>query len=496
MNPLMNILGMPNPAEMPAMKFPGGPTEAPTGDLQGMLFAEFLQLIPAQSEINGNGEAVPLDLQMPEENPEETPLLAGLFMPEVTAEEPTAEQPVLEVEPEKPAAMPEISDEAITLLKMQGVKIETILPPETKVSGNVEELIPAEEDKLIPTDLLTSDEDMPIMAVQAVPPDNGKKQAVIDPLSLAVDPETYKAQATIEPIVTVEKGVEPIKLEVDRQTVAAIESLKEPLNIKEINVNTIIKPQQTDNSGPAKPVIGAESGELSMQLKNLNQDEDQSFDTNLKDNQKLYIKEVNNGTAKAAKDASETFRTFFETNTVDHKTDAGHSGSNAKADVDITVSQSTQNSPASDIPKTETQAVRFVVPNDLNDGKGLNNRSVMIKMEPEHLGPMRMTLSNAHDGLHARLVVDTAAAKTAVEGNLNHLMEQLGRQGIKVEFFDVSVGGSMVDGDSQDEQMTKFSQRFAKSRQGYSSGLSSESIATGRGGPRSYIGSAGVNCFA
>ncbi len=140
-----------------------------------------------------------------------------------------------------------------------------------------------------------------------------------------------------------------------------------------------------------------------------------------------------------------------------------------------------------------TPPMRFVLPENLKNQTLERGRTIMIKMEPENLGSVRMTMSSIHDTITARLVVDSPLARTAVEANLNQLLEQLDRQGIKVDFFDVSVGGSLV-GDNAREHAAPSSRR--------SSGRfvsDFEKIWSGNDGssPRlNYIGASGVNCLA
>jgi hypothetical protein len=97
--------------------------------------------------------------------------------------------------------------------------------------------------------------------------------------------------------------------------------------------------------------------------------------------------------------------------------------------------------------KFNQPAVRFTLPDNLAQAMKSRSQSVMIKIEPEHLGPARLNLSIRNDVLTARLTVDTSQAKAAVEGSLDRLTEQLSRAGIKVNHIEVSLRG----GDSQNQ---------------------------------------------
>ncbi|MEW6014636.1 MAG: flagellar hook-length control protein FliK, partial [Candidatus Zixiibacteriota bacterium] len=94
--------------------------------------------------------------------------------------------------------------------------------------------------------------------------------------------------------------------------------------------------------------------------------------------------------------------------------------------------------------KLDIQSVRFTAPLESDIRELKSGRTVIIKMEPEHLGPVRLTLSTSGDSLHGRMTVQSMEARTAVEGNLNELQEQLSRQGIKLDSFQISLAGGQV----------------------------------------------------
>jgi hypothetical protein len=94
--------------------------------------------------------------------------------------------------------------------------------------------------------------------------------------------------------------------------------------------------------------------------------------------------------------------------------------------------------------KTEPAAVRFILPAE-TVGKSLKNgRTVVIKMEPEHLGHIRLSLSSSGDILHGRMTVQSLEARAVVEANLTELHDQLSRQGIKLDSFQISLSGEQV----------------------------------------------------
>jgi len=66
-------------------------------------------------------------------------------------------------------------------------------------------------------------------------------------------------------------------------------------------------------------------------------------------------------------------------------------------------------------------------------------QSIMIKIEPEQLGPARLHLTMHNNVLTARVTVESAMARTAVEHSLNQLTDQLSRAGIEVDRIEVSL---------------------------------------------------------
>ena len=94
--------------------------------------------------------------------------------------------------------------------------------------------------------------------------------------------------------------------------------------------------------------------------------------------------------------------------------------------------------------QTTTPPARFTLPDNLAAALKTNSRSVMISVEPDHLGPARLHLAMHNDALTARLTVDSIHAKAAVESSLDQLTDQLARAGVKVHHVEVSVSGGDV----------------------------------------------------
>ncbi|MBD3257681.1 hypothetical protein GF377_04555, partial [candidate division GN15 bacterium] len=90
----------------------------------------------------------------------------------------------------------------------------------------------------------------------------------------------------------------------------------------------------------------------------------------------------------------------------------------------------------------EPAPVRIMLPEQFEtSGKPLN-QTLMLRIEPEHLGPARLNLHLRNEILTARVTVDTPLAKATVEQSLDQLTSQLARVGITVDRIEVAVGGN------------------------------------------------------
>jgi len=88
-----------------------------------------------------------------------------------------------------------------------------------------------------------------------------------------------------------------------------------------------------------------------------------------------------------------------------------------------------------------TRTVRFSLPDNLQAKLQPNGQSVSIRIEPEHLGPARLSLTISHDKLRARVIVETAEVKALVERSLDRLVQQLTKAGIEIDKIEVALDG-------------------------------------------------------
>ncbi|MEW5924334.1 MAG: flagellar hook-length control protein FliK [Candidatus Zixiibacteriota bacterium] len=151
--------------------------------------------------------------------------------------------------------------------------------------------------------------------------------------------------------------------------------------------------------------------------------------------------------------------------------------------------------------KTSTTAeqsatVKFVLPEDLS-GKNIQSKhTIFIKLEPESLGTVRLTLSSQGDSIMGRMVVDSTTARNAVESHINNLLENLAEKGVQLDAFQVSVGGGQTGRRyMQDNYSTSANRQYGWSREMEKYENELQGITTASRGNQ-YIGRLGVNWLA
>ncbi|RKX29861.1 MAG: hypothetical protein DRP47_00550 [Candidatus Zixiibacteriota bacterium] len=102
--------------------------------------------------------------------------------------------------------------------------------------------------------------------------------------------------------------------------------------------------------------------------------------------------------------------------------------------------------------KVDLQPVKFNIPENLRTWLKPNGQSIRLNIEPEHLGPARLSLHIHNNQLRAVVVVENTQAKMTVEGSLDHLMDALNKADIQVDRIEVNV-------DQQNAREQLFQQR-------------------------------------
>jgi len=87
-----------------------------------------------------------------------------------------------------------------------------------------------------------------------------------------------------------------------------------------------------------------------------------------------------------------------------------------------------------------------------------------FKIEPEHLGKMKITLDTIDNILKATIEVDNEHSKQLVERNLNKLYTQLRENGVELNSLNISLGYSK-EGNSEEEISNKQSNRSSDNNQ-------------------------------
>ena len=71
-----------------------------------------------------------------------------------------------------------------------------------------------------------------------------------------------------------------------------------------------------------------------------------------------------------------------------------------------------------------------------------HQREVHIKLDPPSLGTVRMSVSTSGDTVRATIVVENNIVKSVIENNLSQLKDSITHQGVKIDSFNVLVGGN------------------------------------------------------
>ena len=91
--------------------------------------------------------------------------------------------------------------------------------------------------------------------------------------------------------------------------------------------------------------------------------------------------------------------------------------------------------------KENIQQVRMQLPENIKSVLRPNGQAVVIKMNPENLGPAKLSLSFSGGKLRAKLAVSSLNAKQVLDGSMNKLVDQLQKININVEKIDVTLDG-------------------------------------------------------
>jgi flagellar hook-length control protein FliK len=148
--------------------------------------------------------------------------------------------------------------------------------------------------------------------------------------------------------------------------------------------------------------------------------------------------------------------------------------------------------------KNEMQQIRFILPQDFGPESIKEHKTITIKMEPQSLGTIRLTLTSHVNNLIGRMIVDNPTTLTAIESNIEHLYQELSDKGIKLDSMQLSLGGNQTESGLKSDFDQFFGSDRSSGRQ-YSYYENSADIPDSFGeSPVSgtYISASGVNWLA
>lgn len=148
--------------------------------------------------------------------------------------------------------------------------------------------------------------------------------------------------------------------------------------------------------------------------------------------------------------------------------------------------------------KAETRPVRFSLPDNLSSRLGLNGKTISLKIEPEHLGPARLSLTMYGNKLKAKVMVKTAEAKAMIENSLDILTRQLAKAEIEVDNIEVAIDGDHAEGELPQRRpyWLRPVPTAATDLKALSSDDAAEQLPAYLQSANTYVGATGVNLLA
>ncbi|MBK7140711.1 MAG: flagellar hook-length control protein FliK [bacterium] len=145
--------------------------------------------------------------------------------------------------------------------------------------------------------------------------------------------------------------------------------------------------------------------------------------------------------------------------------------------------------------RMEIPRVKITMPQEMPQIKA-DGQTIMLKIEPEHLGPAKLELSVRGESMSARVTVETVHAKAAVESSLDQLNDQLARAGVKVNYIEVNVRGGGADSQFFHRQSEWFRSQQPRVARIADDLLAEASKIVPAAMPVSYLGAGSVNLYA
>ncbi len=107
------------------------------------------------------------------------------------------------------------------------------------------------------------------------------------------------------------------------------------------------------------------------------------------------------------------------------------------------------------------ETVKIVLPENIKLNTNQKTQTIMIRIEPDHLGPARLELTMTNDLLSAKLIVETVEAKIILESSISQLKEKLASADIKVENLEINVRSESHNSQMSDKQQAHWQNQKA-----------------------------------
>lgn len=318
-----------------------------------------------------------------------------------------------------------------------------------------------------------------------------KTSSPVDALQKAVQPEASLrsdvSQKPSRPEVSVSTGLSP--KEVGPETFASADVSQEPLQ-PEI-------PPQTDDV-PKTNQLRAAPLETPL-IQNSGRDKADTLRSNTASSEPVESPVDDQEVVRPANDKAslETFKKDTKENSETIVSMKTSPQSSAESSRPVVYASAPTDKGDSATVRNDVPAVRFVLPDNVRETVMRPGNTITLRMEPEQLGSVRLTLTSHNDTLIGRIVVESSAAKMAVESNVHMLQNRLSDEGLHLEQFHVSVGGEQARqyafGDGSQSNHAPAEQSRLSGATGYGAVAESPGTSSRRGG---YVNAGGVNWLA
>lgn len=119
--------------------------------------------------------------------------------------------------------------------------------------------------------------------------------------------------------------------------------------------------------------------------------------------------------------------------------------------LDNAVNQTQENMPVADSANVSGSDIIKQIVEQVRLNMNQNNTSMELQLTPEHLGKVQINVASKEGIMTARIVVETEAAKQAIESGLTSLKENMEQQNLKVDAIEVMVSTTGFEGENQQQ---------------------------------------------